>query len=297
METNFKTLLPLIETFIMVADSGSFTSAADSLGSGKSLVSKRIAKLEGELGTKLIYRSTRKFHLTESGERFYRLCTPAIKGLEEAVMDVKELQSSPEGLLNITMPQSLVMSELGDLLYDFRAQFPKIELHVNVTGHYLNLIDQGIDLAFRIGAIKDSQLVAANLGKTKLVAVASPQYLTRNSHPDSPEDLINHQCLTHLDTPWRNKWPFPGTDGKAVRIESSLSSNDGHQLLQACLRGLGIMMGPQVMFDRHLQERRLELVLEKWYQQSSDLVALYPSGRLLPSRGRLLINFMKEQLT
>ncbi len=296
METSYTKLLPLIETFVVVAEMGSFTSAADNLGTGKSLISKRIGKLEAELGVRLIYRSTRKFHLTEAGERFYRLCTPAMKGLEDAVLDAKELQRNPEGLLRITMPQSLVMSKLGDLIYNFRVDFPGIELQIDVTGRYLNLIDQGIDLAFRIGTPKDSQLIAARLGKTRLVAVASPDYLNKHGRPESPEELIDHQCLTNPDTPWRTSWPFPGADGKAVSIVSGLASNDGYQLLHACLAGLGILIGPQAMFDRYLNEERLQLVLEPWYQQSSDLVALYPAGRLLPGRGRLLIDFIKERL-
>lgn len=294
METNISKLLPLIETFMVVSEAGNFTSAAERLGTGKSLISKRISKLEAALGVRLIYRSTRKFHLTEAGERFYRLCKPSILGLEEAVMDAKELQSNPEGLLRITMPQSLVMSKLGDLICQFTSRYPKIELQIEVTGRYLNLIDQGIDLAFRIGTQKDSQLIAVSIGKTKLVAVASKDYLKKHGQPKSPDELTNHQCLTNPDTPWKTQWPFPGKDGKEVSIVSSLASNDGHQLLHACLEGLGIMIGPQAMFDHHIAAQQLQMVLKPWCQQPSDLVALYPAGRLLPSRGRLLINFIKE---
>ena len=294
METNTAKLLPFIETFMVVSEAGSFTSAADRLGTGKSLISKRISKLEAALGVRLIYRSTRKFHLTEAGERFYRLCKPSILGLEEAVMDARELQSNPEGLLRITMPQSLVMSKLGDLIHQFISRFPRIELQIEVTGRYLDLIDQGIDLAFRIGTQKDSQLIAVNIGKTKLVAVASPDYLKKHGQPKSPDELINHQCLTNPDTPWKTQWPFPGANGKEVNIVSSLASNDGHQLLHACLEGLGIMIGPQAMFDRHIAEKQLQMVLKPWCLQPSDLVALYPAGRLLPSRGRLLLEFVKE---
>ena len=223
METNTAKLLPFIETFMVVSEAGSFTSAADRLGTGKSLISKRISKLEAALGVRLIYRSTRKFHLTEAGERFYRLCKPSILGLEEAVMDARELQSNPEGLLRITMPQSLVMSKLGDLIHQFISRFPRIELQIEVTGRYLDLIDQGIDLAFRIGTQKDSQLIAVNIGKTKLVAVASPDYLKKHGQPKSPDELINHQCLTNPDTPWKTQWPFPGANGKEVNIVSSRS--------------------------------------------------------------------------
>jgi DNA-binding transcriptional LysR family regulator len=294
METNISKLLPLIETFLVVSETRKFSSAAEKLGTGKSLISKRISNLEAALEVRLIYRSTRKFHLTEAGERFYRLCKSSMTGLEEAVMDAREHQKIPEGSLRITMPQSLVMSKLGDLICQFISRYPKIELQIEVTGRYLDLIDQGIDLAFRIGTQKDSQLIAVNIGKTKLVAVASPDYLKKHGEPKSPDELINHQCLTNPDTPWKSQWPFLGANGKEVSILSSLASNDGHQLLHACLEGLGIMIGPQAMFDRHIAKKQLQMVVKPWCLQPSDLVALYPAGRLLPSRGRLLLEFVKE---
>lgn len=291
-------ILIMMETFAAVVEAGSFTAAAKRLGLSKSFVSKRISLLEAELGTRLLYRTTRKISLSDEGARFYNHCQHIITEAKNAKAEVIESQSNPKGQIRITLPQSLIISGAGDVLLRFQQIYPDIELDIIASGKTEDLVEKSIDIALRVGNLQDSTLISRRLTDCVFQVVASPDYIEKFGLPQRPEDMVHHNCLIYGDSKVGSSWPFtlPGGETITIKVHGNLSSTDGHFIVKAALEGRGISFGPDFLYKKHVDSGELQLLLPEFYSEQTAISALYPLNRNLSRRVRLLIDFLTEQL-
>jgi len=291
-------ILPYLETFSAVVENGSFTAAAEILGKSRPVVSKQVSLLEQHLGVQLLHRTTRTLHLTQAGEVFASYSHKIMSDLREAEQSVLPLQSEPQGRLRISAPESLAMSLLPELLLSFQQQFPKIELDIHVSGRLVDLVEEGIDVALRVGELEDSSLIARRLMVCGFHACASPEYLKKHGKPEHPSELETHNCLIYSQSPHPDNWMFRDNQGKSIRIKvnGNLRSDTGNILMNAALNGNGIFIGPTFMISSALEEGRLETVLDQYTPMTTGLYAVYPYSKLVSVKVRAFVDFIAESL-
>jgi len=287
-----------MEAFATVVETNSFTAAAERLHLSKSFVSKQVSQLEAELGTRLIHRTTRKLNLTEEGSIFYKHCQLIISEVENARAEIHESQSCPRGKIKITLPQSLIIAGAGETLLKFQQQYPQIELDVTVSGTFLDLIDNGIDLAIRIGQLEDSTLICRKLSNCCYHVVASPDYIKKHGAPHKPMDLKGHNCLIYSSLNEASLWSFRmhNKENITLKAKGNLTTDDGLLIVSAVCEGMGVAFGPNFLFNQHIKSGALNLLLPS-YVQPTGIFAIYPANRNLPQRVRVLIDFLKENLS
>ncbi len=292
-------ILTLMETFSVVVDTGSFTAAAEKLGFSKSFISKQISTLEDDLGTRLLYRTTRKLSLSDEGGQFYKHCKIIMTEAENARAEVMDSQGAPKGKIRLTLPQSLIISGFGQLLIEFQLQYPEIELEVIASGRTEDLVEEGIDIALRVGQLEDSSLISRRLADCTFQVVASPQYIRKSGAPYQPADLMEHNCLIYSDSKINRGWPFLSPSGESITVKAkgSLTSNDGGLIVGSILSGVGIGFGPSFLFENDIEEGRLQLLLSDYYQPATTISALYPLNRNLSRRVRMLVDYLSERLS
>jgi DNA-binding transcriptional LysR family regulator len=288
-----------MEAFTFTVKTGSFTAAAEQLGLSKSYVSKQVSQLENDLGTRLLYRSTRKLSLSHDGEQFYQHCKLIMAEADKARAEVMDSHDRPRGLIKLTIPQSFVLSEAGSVLIKFQKEYPDIELDIMTSGNHVDLIEEGIDLALRIGELKDSTLMCRKLMDCEFQVVASPKYNEQHGVPSHPKALTQHNCLIYSASPLNRQWSFrlPSGETATVNVQGSLSCNDGQYILNSAVNGLGICFGPSIMFKQHIDKNELCLLLEEYALPAVSISAIYPLNRNLSRRVRLLIDFLAQELS
>ncbi|HSQ05419.1 MAG TPA: LysR family transcriptional regulator [Burkholderiales bacterium] len=290
-------LLGRMASFAVVVKAGSFTRAAARLGLSKSVVSRHISLLEKELGVQLMYRSTHKLSLTEAGERFYAYCKDLEQVSEQAVAVATAGRERPRGLLRVTLPQTLVVSPVGPLISRFQQKYPEVQVDVRVTSLQIDPIEEGFDLALRIGDLEDSNLISRKLRDVRFMAVAAPKYLKQHGAPRTPEDLKHHNCLIYSEFASRTRWPEAlGARRKPVTLSGNLSTNSGVLLLHALLAGQGIVVGPDLMFEQYLGSGRVKAVLQDFSPRVSGLYAVFPPGRFPAASRMAFIDFLHAAL-
>ena len=289
-------ILPYIETFSAVVENGSFTAAADALGISKPVVSKQVSLLERHLGVQLLHRTTRRLHLTHAGEVFASYSRRIMSDVHEAEQSVLPLQSEPQGRLRILSPESLAISLLPEVLLRFQQKFPKIELDIHVSGRLVNLVEEGIDVALRVGELEDSSLISRLLMPCGLHACASPEYLKKYGKPEHPSELETHNCLIYSQLPNPDNWLFRDDQGKdiSIKVNGNLRSGLGNILMNAAQNGSGIFIGPTFMIASALKEGRLETVLDQYTPMTTGLYVVYPSSKLVSTKVRAFVDFVTE---
>lgn len=288
----------LMETFAVVVETGSFTAAAEQLGLSKSFVSRQVSLLEQDLGARLLYRTTRKLSLSDEGARFYNHCKLIMAEAENACAEVMDSQSAPRGTIRMTVPQSFIISHIGQLLIEFQQLYPDIDLNVIASGRAEDLVEEGIDVALRIGQLEDSSLISRRLADCTFQVVASPQYIEKRGEATHPADLTQHNCLIYGDSRLNRNWPFrmPSGESITVKVNGNLTCNEGTLIVDAALKGLGIGFGPSFLFGKHVEDGGLCLLLSEYYQQPTAISALYPLNRNLSRRVRILIDFLADRI-
>ena len=292
-------ILTWMETFAAVVESESFTRASEQLGISKSFVSKQVSQLEQSLGVRLLHRSTRKLSLTDEGSSFYKHCRLIVSEAEKARAELLDSQQNPRGRMRIAVPQSLIISKTGDVLLKFQKQYPDIQLEVIASGAAADMIDEGIDLALRIGQLEDSSLICRKLSDCIFQVVASPQYIAQYGEPESPAELTQHNCLIYASSTLSQHWPFRLPNGKEITVNTrgNLACNDGNLIIKAALDGLGIAFAPSILFQSYIDEDRLCLLLSEYSLPPVSISALYPSNRNLSRKVKVLIDFLSEHLS
>jgi len=273
--------------FAAVAAARSFTAAARSLGMPKQTVSRRIAELEAGLDVRLLHRTTRRLHLTDVGAAYAERCAEIVRQAEEANRAVTDVAASPRGTLRVTADPELGDAFLTGIVVDYARKFPDVALEVTLTRRRVRLVEEGFDLALRVGWIDDTTLTTTRLGPARVRYCASRDYLKKRGTPHTPAELADHDCLIVLadDAPMR--WPFRGRKGpELIPVTGRLRFNSVAMARAAALAGLGIAIFPEFLCVADLRARRLTAVLDDWRIDAGAVWLVHPAGRYLAARVR-----------
>lgn len=282
--------------FVRVAESQSFTAAAERLGLSKSAVSRRMAELEDRLGVRLINRTTRRLGLTEVGQTFYERCQRIIADIEDAECSATRVAAEPRGILRVNAPTSFGIQHLGPALAAFMTRYPRIELVMDLNDRFVDLIEEGYDVALRIGRLRDSSLVARRLAVSRRVLCAAPAYLDQAGRPRQPEDLARHRCLIYTNVASPGHWTLIGPDGTVTQpVTGPMHSNNGDMLRELAIAGHGIATLPSFLVADALTDGRLEMVLPDHPPIEGALHAIFPHGRHLTTKVRVFVDFLARQ--
>ena len=287
-----------IQTFVAVVENGSFARAAERLDRSVSAVSRDVAELEAHLDTRLLNRTTRRLSLTEAGRAFHERAVQLLADLEEAEESASQGGATPRGTLRLTAPIGYGTRVLAPLIAAFGARHPQVRIDVDLSDRMVDLVDEGFDLAVRIGAIRSQLLVARRIGTATLVCCASPGYLKRNGTPKVPEDLARHACITYAYSSPPDQWPFIGVDGEPlnVRVGGPFHTNNGRLMLGLAAEGAGIACEPDFAAAPEIAAGRLVRVLADWALPTLPIHAAYPSRRHLSAKVRAFVDFLAERL-
>lgn len=289
--------LDSMEAFVRVAESRSFSEAARRLNLSKSVISRQVSGLEAELGARLFHRTTRSLTLTEVGAAYLERCQRILADIEEANLSVSNLQAAPRGKLKVSAPVPFTIQHLAPILPDFMDRYPEMEIDLSLNDRFVNLVEEGFDLAIRIGKLNDSSLIARFLAPANIAVVASADYLAKRGRPCTPDDLDQHCCLLYSNLATADEWSFVAHDGKKISVEVSgrLRANNGDVLRQAALGGLGLVMLPTFIVGADLQAGTLVRVLEEFVPQQVGVYAVYPHARHLSPKVRAFVDFLAER--
>ncbi len=285
-----------LAVFAQVVEARSFSAAARSLGMSKSAVSKRVARLEDRLGARLLNRTTRRLSLTEVGAAFYERCARIVSELEEAELAVTRLSSEPRGTLKLNAPVTFGQLQIAPAVPELLARHPELRIDMLLSDRVVDLVEEGFDLAIRLGPLPDSTLVARRLAPDRRVVCATPGYLERHGRPRTPAELETHNCLGYSFLGTQSEWRFRGPRGeRPQRVRGNFQANNGEVLRAALLEGLGLALMPTFIVGRDLAAGRLELVLEDYELPPGGVHAVYPHGRHLSPKVRAFVDFLSDR--
>lgn len=289
--------LQAIELFMRVVDLGSFSKAAADLGIGQPTATKLVASLEKQLGSRLLHRSTRGVSPTEIGALYYNKCKLIAHHLEEAQSVSTLLQSKVQGALRISTSVAFGRRVLSPMVMRFMQMHPKLHIELNFDDRYVNLVEQGIDVAIRMGPLADSSLGARYLGTNPWVMVASRSYLDLHGVPSNPTDLALHDALIYSTVQGDARWHLSGANGQlqAVQVRGPLRSNNLSVLLLAARSGLGLATLPKYVAQESLRGRFLEEILTDWTLPAQEIHAVYPSPQLVPTKVTSFVTWLQGQ--
>lgn len=286
-----------IQVFAQVVESGGFSKAAAKLKLSTSAASRLVAELETHLETRLLNRTTRKVSLTESGRAFYERAVQLLADLEEAEQEAARAAVVPRGTIRLTTPVNFGVRHLAPAIAEFLAAHAEVRFDVSLSDRVVDLVEEGFDLAVRVGPPGSENLVARKLGETRLVPCASPQYLAAHPAPKAPEDLAAHNCFTYEYVSPRNVWRFRDATGaeRAVRIAGTLHSNNGDLLAEVAARGCGIVFEPAFIVGPDVRAGRLVPLLQEFAPPPAPIYAVYPSRKHLSAKVRRFVEFLVER--
>lgn len=283
-----------ISEFVNVAETESFTQASKKLAISTAQVSRQVNALEQRLNIKLFYRTTRKVSLTEEGRVFYQHCRGVLDGLDAAERAITNLQSKPQGKIKLTAPVTYGEQHILPLINDFMKQYTDIEITAYLSNQQLDLVDESFDLAIRLGKLSDSSMMAIKLTERTNYVCASPAYLEKHGIPHSLSELHKHSCL--LGT--RDYWHFSvAGKEKNIRVTGILRCNSGFGLVDAALKGLGIIQLPDYYIKEHLINGSLITLLDSYKAPDEGIWAIYPQNRHLSPKIRLLVEYLLAHLS
>ncbi|MFV2056091.1 MAG: LysR family transcriptional regulator [Thiohalomonadales bacterium] len=283
--------LECMRAFVAVVEANGFSSAARKSTLSKALLSKYVAQLENELGTRLLQRTTRHVSPTEVGRAYYERCLPLLEELDELESVVKDSHAAPSGELRISAAKSFAELHLMNVVSKFSQQYPKIRINMMLTDKEIDIVEEGIDLAIRIGDLADSSLVARRLGTIHIVVCASPEYLQQRGEPRHPDDLCHHQCI--VDTNFRQgaDWHFERNAKKfRVSVHGSHYVNSAVAIRELVINHNGIAISPLFVIGADVKAGRVKIILQEYGIQAFGLYAIYSHRRHLSAKVRLFID-------
>ena len=284
-----------MQAFITVATEGSFSRAAGRLDLSPQLVSKYVSWLEEHLGTRLLNRTTRKVSLTEGGQTYLQRAQQVLTDIEDMENEVNNLQEAARGTLRIAAPVSFAIQHLAPLVADFQQTYPEVAVDLRLNDRKVDILEEGFDIALRIGQLKSSSLIAKRLAPIRLVTCASPDYLATHGTPQHPDELVNHRYLKYSymddDTPFSTE-STPSALTVSRSLNSGLVANNGDVLVKAAMAGSGIVIQPPFIAGPAIKAGQLVPVLSDYEPQPLGLYAVYAHRRLLSSKVRCFIDFI-----
>ena len=286
-----------MRVFTQVVESGSFSAAAEKLGLSPTAASRHVAELETHLQTRLLNRTTRRVSLTESGRAFHERCVQLLADLEEAEQEAGQAARVPRGTVRLTTSVNFGVRHITPAIADFMAKHREVRFDVSLADRIVDLVEEGFDLALRIGVAGSGNVVARKLGETRLVPCAAPVYLEKHGAPATPADLTRHNCFTYEYVTPRNVWRFRDASGKdiEVRVSGNLHSNNGDVLAEVAARGAGIVFEPAFIVGPDVRAGRLVPLLQDFIPSPVPIYAVYPSRKHLTAKVRLFVDFLVER--
>ena len=290
--------LRTLAIFVKVAERRSFVRAAADLGITQSGVSNAIKRLEEQTGTLLLARTTRRVSLTDDGAAFFERCRQALADIEEAELVLKEARLKPSGNLRVDMSVAFGRLKIVPLLSSFQAEYPDVRLSLTFTDRYVDLIEEGVDVAVRLGVLQDSSLIARRLTSAQFKLVATPGYFAKHGQPKTLDDVAKHNCLafTSRDTRVTRDWRFTQGDGETTLTpRGTMSFSDGGALCEAACAGYGLAQMHDYYLDSEIARGKLISVLDKFKPKADPVWLVYPPTRHLMPKVRAFVDFMTAQ--
>ena len=286
--------------FAKVADFGSYTAAAKALGLQTSKLSRRIAALEGELGVRLINRTTRRLSLTEAGKTFHRHCLALLDEAQAAKDAMTQLLGSPQGLVRISCPTGLLQGGVADVLACFLAKYPRVRVALDATNRRVDVVDEGLDIALRVRKppLEDSDLAMRAFGPDEVILVASPELIAAHGEPQTLEDIARMPTLSMASADERSTWRFLGVDGEPAELTHSprLCTDDLFTLRRAALQGVGVVLVPRLLVANDLEGGALIRLLPSLKAHVGIVHAVFPSRRGMVPAVRALLDLLSESV-
>lgn len=287
--------LARIRAFVQVFDAGGFSAAARQHGRSKALLSKYVTDLEDYLGVRLMNRTTRKLSLTEAGEAYYREVSTLLQQLDDLDATITDQTAEPRGLLRISAPRNFGESSLAPAIYEYLKKHPKVTLDLRLEDRYVDLVDEGIDVALRISTLPDSSLIARKIADMHVVVAAAPELLQQHGMPTHPEDLRRMPCIIDVNLQGQSNWRFVEDDKTiSVPVTGPVRVNSPLAARQAAVMGLGFVVLPSYLADPALASGELVRVLSDYLPTGQTLQAVYPHRRHLAGKVRALIDHLVE---
>jgi DNA-binding transcriptional LysR family regulator len=289
--------LTAYDAFVQSAETGSFVAAGRKLGLSASAVGKAVVRLEQRLDTRLFHRNTRNMTLTEEGRLFLERCRRIFEEIEAAEAELVRSTRTPRGRLRVSLP--LVGMLLTPVMANFMRAWPEVQLDLDFTDRLVDVVEEGFDAVIRTGQPSDSRLMSRNVGRFRLKIVASPDYLARCGVPETPDDLVLHQCL-HQRSPSTGKlrpWPFArGERREKVVLPERMSATAVDPLIELAIGGLGIACLPPFAIRKEIAGGALVSILDKWVTETDQFNVLWPASRQITPKLRAFVDFMAKHL-
>jgi DNA-binding transcriptional LysR family regulator len=284
-----------MKVFAAVIEAGSFTGATHALDMSKAAVSRYVGELEERLGLRLLHRTTRKLSPTTEGEIFYARCRELLDNLDEAEAEVTSRTGKATGLLKVNVPVTFGLMHLAPLWPAFLARHPKLAIDITLSDRVADLVEEGFDIAVRIGQLSASSLISRKLASTRMVLCASPEYLQRRGAPGRPQELLDHDVISYSLFSSGENWSFAGPDGDAsVKVTPRVRTNSGDTCRAAALQHQGIILQPTFIVGADLAQGTLREIMPGYRSVELGIHAVYPSRKFVSPKVRLLIDFLVE---
>jgi len=282
-----------MEAFARVVERGGFSAAAQELRMSRAMVSRHVQHLEQHLGARLLHRTTRRVSLTEAGQVYYERSTQLLAELAAVEGEVGELHTRPRGTLRVNGPVVFGALHLSAAVADYMVAFPEVTIELTLNDRTVDLVEEGYDMAIRIGRLEDSSLIARRLAPCRIVVVASPAYLARQGEPRTPGELTRHDCIRYMYGEGGEVWHFVGPDGPgSVRVSGQLRTNNGDAMRVAAVKGRAIAALPSFIVSEELSSGALVPILRDYGVAEMAVHAVYPGGRNISAKLRSFIDFL-----
>ncbi|MCR4265004.1 LysR family transcriptional regulator [Nitratireductor sp. ZSWI3] len=290
--------LSRMRAFVDVVEAEGFSAAARKVGKSKALLSKYVRELEDELGALLLNRTTRQLSLTEAGHTYFGRAIELLRDMDDLTDVVRQSSGDVRGRIKLSAPRTYADAPIGQSLIDFAKSNPDITLDINLDDRFVDLVEEGFDLAIRITKLSDSSLIARRLAPFRVVLCASPELLAIHGEPSSPHDLTHLPCIVDTNGRYRQNWPFLDGDGETVNVPVTgrIEVNSPLTARAAALSGLGFAILPDFIADPEISAGRLVPILEKNNPEGAGIYAVYPHRRYLPAKVRVFVDYLARWL-
>ncbi|KAA0939509.1 MULTISPECIES: LysR family transcriptional regulator [unclassified Psychrobacter] len=283
-----------MRAFVAVVTEGSFSNAANTLQLSPQLVSKYVSKLEEQLNTRLLNRTTRKVSLTEAGSHYFGHAQQILLSIDDMESKLGGLQQNPKGVLRISAPVSFALKHMAKLITDFQIHYPLVKVDLQLTDRKVDIVEEGFDVALRIGQLKSSSLIAKKVAPIRVMLCAAPDYLNKHGTPTQPEDIAEHRYLHYSYMNMDGKDDiYQLLKAKYLKQGSELRSNNGDVLVDAAIAGAGLVLQPTFIISESISSGKLVVVLPEIEPEALGLYAVYAHRKLLPHKVRCFIDFME----
>lgn len=288
--------LTRMRAFLDVVEAEGFSAAGRKVGRSKALLSKYVRELEDELGALLLNRTTRQFSLTEAGHTYYRRASEIVREIDNLSDSVRESSGDVRGRIKLSAPRTFADAPIGQSLIDFAKEHPDIVLEIHLDDRFVDLVEEGFDMAVRISRLENSSLIARRLAPFAIDVCASPELIARHGVPQRPQELAKLPCIIDTNGRWLSNWPFRGESGETISVSVSgpIEVNSPIAARAAALSGLGFAVLPDFIAAPEIESGRLVPVLKDRTLTGGGIFAVYPHRRYLPAKVRVLVDYLAQ---